>query len=571
MTYDVAIIGGGPAGSTCASLLRKYNPEIRVLILERDRFPRDRGVESALPPLNRQLLELDAWDKVEAAGFPVNSGATFRWGSYRDLWKLDLLLGEDFADTPRPAKLEGQRTKTTFHIERATYDKILLDHAAELGAEVREGTAVVEVLRDGDRVEGLKLANGSVVTATWYVDASGEGAIRSALDVPVEEPSVMKTVAIWDAWENEAWAETICKNGSRARFLSVASGWLWFIPLSTTRASVGFVTHADYPADSGSSFADLYAKARQEDPFLAEALTGAKAAGVTQTSATTPAIAKRLVGDNWFLVGGAAGRVDPILMAGLVLAQGGARELAYVLLALKEEEHDPAWLKTSYEQQTQRRLSQQIHFADFWYAANTHLTALTPYTGGIASAAGFEVDAKEAFQWLSHEGFAIEQLTNPSYGFFDLGPVKAMLSMLTAQAVEWKLNEVNELKMNLGGAKDVQVPIYRNGKIQPVRGYVRGSTVLPFDGFFSLVLSAVHQERDAKGVMQIVRSQLGLPADFNGFHPQLVVCLEAIEALLAEGWIKGTVNKKRPYVKVMLFQDSVGLEGAPPRESDDTA
>src|SRR5882672_3390678 len=79
--YDVAIIGGGPGGSTLGSLLRKYEPSIKVLILEREVFPRDHIGESQLPPISVVLDEMGCWDKVEAANFPIKVGATFRWGS----------------------------------------------------------------------------------------------------------------------------------------------------------------------------------------------------------------------------------------------------------------------------------------------------------------------------------------------------------------------------------------------------------------------------------------------------------------------------------------------------------
>lgn len=567
VTYDVAIIGGGPAGSTCASLLRKYNPELRVLVLERETFPRDRGVESPLPPVNRFLWETGVWDKVEAAGFLLNSGATYRWGAFPELWKLDLLVGQGLEDAVRPGALEGVRTRSTFHLERAAYDKILLDHAAELGAEVRQGTAVTEVQRGGDRIEGLKLADGSVATATWYVDASGEDAVlRSALEISTSDTSPMRMTAIWDEWENPAWSETVGRDGERAKYLSVPTGWLWFVPLGPTRASVGFVTHADYAAESGQSMAELFAVARGREPVVAELLEGASPAGNLRTAAYTPHVAQRLSGENWFLVGGAAGEADPILMTGLTLAQGGARELAYTILGLAEGAHDAGWLKSSYDQMSRRRLRQQVQFGDYWYAANGQMTELRKWSEGIPAAAGFELDANEAFLWLSHGGFAIEQLIGASYGFFDLGPTKSLLSMLTAQPVEWRLNEVNELKMSLAGAKEIRVPSFRNGKIEATKGYQKGESVLPLDGFFIVVLRAIQQERDAKGVMQLVRKELGFPQDFTGFHPQLVVCLEAIEALLAEGWLKGDVNKKRPFVKVALFQDSVAPEGQGPRE-----
>ncbi|HKR21159.1 MAG TPA: tryptophan 7-halogenase, partial [Pyrinomonadaceae bacterium] len=69
--YDVAIIGGGPGGATTGTLLKKYAPELKVLILERERFPREHIGESQLPPIAPILNEMGVWDKVEAANFPI--------------------------------------------------------------------------------------------------------------------------------------------------------------------------------------------------------------------------------------------------------------------------------------------------------------------------------------------------------------------------------------------------------------------------------------------------------------------------------------------------------------------
>src|SRR5271168_175695 len=106
--YDVAIIGGGPAGSTCASLLRKYAPGLKVAVFEREIFPRDHIGESLLPPISLILEEMGCWDKIEAADFPIKIGATYRWGRRPELWDFEFLPGDQFLEQPRPAKFEGQ-------------------------------------------------------------------------------------------------------------------------------------------------------------------------------------------------------------------------------------------------------------------------------------------------------------------------------------------------------------------------------------------------------------------------------------------------------------------------------
>src|SRR5438045_6735591 len=144
--YDVAIIGGGPGGSTLGTLLRKYDPTKRVIILEKEKFPRDHVGESQLPWISEILHEMGAWDKIEAADFPVKIGATFRWGKNPELWDFDFLPAKDYHDQPRPGQYQGQRQSAAFQVDRSIYDTILLRHAESLGAEAREQTQVSSIL-----------------------------------------------------------------------------------------------------------------------------------------------------------------------------------------------------------------------------------------------------------------------------------------------------------------------------------------------------------------------------------------------------------------------------------------
>ena len=213
--FDVAIIGGGPAGSTTGSLIKKYRPDLSVAIFEREKFPRDHVGESQLPTVSYVLDEMGAWEKVEQAGFPIKLGATYRWGKTPELWDFDFLSG-GFKDEERPAKFEGQRRFTAFQVDRAIYDQILLEHARELGCEVFETTKIAKVSAEGDRVLGLHLEGGQTIEANYYVDASGHsGILRRAVNVPVEYPTNLQNIAVWDYWRNAEWAEEIGVGGTR--------------------------------------------------------------------------------------------------------------------------------------------------------------------------------------------------------------------------------------------------------------------------------------------------------------------------------------------------------------------
>src|SRR5437763_369759 len=112
--YDIAIIGGGPTGSTLATYLKQHKPDLKVVVLEREIFPRDHVGESQLPVVSLILNEMGVWDKVEAAGFPIKIGATYKWGRTKELWDFEFIPPDEFKDQERPAKFEGQRTATAF-------------------------------------------------------------------------------------------------------------------------------------------------------------------------------------------------------------------------------------------------------------------------------------------------------------------------------------------------------------------------------------------------------------------------------------------------------------------------
>src|SRR2546423_11850568 len=196
--FKAGIVGAAPAGCTVSTVEKKYAPDMKVVVLEREKFPRDHIGESLLPAINPVLIEMDAWDKVEAQGFPVKIGATYRWGSADELWDFDFLPGESYDDPPRPAKYTGQRANTAFQVDRAIYDKVLMEHARENGVEVRDQAKVSVVLHEGDRITAYKLANGDAITARYYIDASGNsGIVRRTMGVEEIEPSALRNIAFW--------------------------------------------------------------------------------------------------------------------------------------------------------------------------------------------------------------------------------------------------------------------------------------------------------------------------------------------------------------------------------------
>ena len=315
---DVAIVGGGPAGSTTGALLRKYRPELTVGIFEREQFPREHVGESLLPSVCKVLDEMGCWDAVEGAQFPIKIGATYRWGSSPDLWDFEFLPVSEYRDETRPAKFEGIRARTAFQVDRAIFDKILLDRSADLGCQVFESSQVVQVCHENGSIQSLVLENGDQVEAKFYVDASGASAtVRRSLEVPIEQPTKLRNVAFWDYWENADWAVSIGKGATRVLVLSIDWGWIWFIPVGPTRTSIGLVCPADHFKASGLCPTEIYEMALNSEPKIRELTGDAFREGQVRGAKDWSFVAEKLCGANWFLVGEIAGFADPILAAGL--------------------------------------------------------------------------------------------------------------------------------------------------------------------------------------------------------------------------------------------------------------
>lgn len=548
--YDVAIVGGGPGGSTTGAMLRKHC-DARVLILEREQFPREHVGESQLPPIGRILEELGCWDEVEAANFPIKIGATLRWGRETNLWDFDFLPHGKLAPQARPAAYAGQRVKTALQVDRAIYDDILLRHAERLGCEVRQATKVAKIQREGDRITGLELDDGSVVQARWYVDASGgTGVVRRAMGVEIECPSTLKNVAAWDYWDDVEWAETIAQEGTRVQVLSLGHGWVWFIPVTANRASVGLVVSAQYYKDSGLTLEALYQQALQQEPRVRTLLAHAKVRGQTRTTKDWSFLADRSYGENWFLVGESVGFADPILAAGLTLTQTGARELAYTLAALVRGEHDPAWLATHYDDNQRARIRQHIRFADFWYANNGQFTDLQDECRSIAQDAGLSMSAEEAWRWLAQGGFANDVIGQAVVGGYDLASVKQVTQRFLGQKSPWKVSAINVVRLALDGTESKMVPYYHAGKVVPTRAFDRDGKRLTMVGTVGLVASLVPKHPRTPDLLRALQQELTKRLGPEGAKAGVYHALQGLELLLSEGWAVGSVEPGRPFVNL---------------------
>jgi len=549
--FDVAIIGGGPGGATTGTLLKKYRPDLRVAIFERESFPREHVGESLLPPVCGVLNEMGCWDQVEEADFPIKVGATYRWGKSPELWDFDFIAGEEFKEEPRPAKFEGQRTQTSFQVDRAKYDTILLDHALRSGCDVFQPQRVVGVRREGDRVLGLILEDGQFVSSKYAVDASGHsGFLRRSMDVKAEYPTSLQNIAIWEYWQNASWAVKIGVGGTRVYVMSLGYGWIWFIPIGPTRTSVGLVIPAEYYKKSGLRPEDLYRKALSEDPLIVELMKEASSEGLLQTTKDWSFVADRICGENWFLVGESAGFADPILAAGLTMTHLAGREAAYTILELEKGRHKQPWLCEQYDKRQRERILTHIRFADYWYTANAQFKDLQEFTSQLAKDVGLDLSPEKAWAWLAQGGFISEEslIGTGGYSFAFLKQSSQFLSDLDSKS---PLENNNVFKLNLAGASWREPAMYRNGKVEKSQGYIRGERVLPITGPAEIVVHVLQRVSRLSDIIDHFNFEASRQANNPGFLDRLQMVPETMEAMIHDGWILASHDPSTPLVPLM--------------------
>jgi flavin-dependent dehydrogenase len=483
---------------------------------------------------------MGVWDKVERAGFPVKIGATYRWGTTPELWDFEFIANGELTETARPGKYQGERTKTAFQVDRAIYDKILLDHARELGAKVREETAVREVLVEGDEVTGVVLSTGETVVARHYVDCSGHsGILRRTMGVEAQYPSSLQNIAIWDYWQNAEWAVKIGIGGTRVQVMSLGYGWIWFIPLGPTRTSIGLIVPAEYYKQSGKRPSELYEEAIRTEPLISQLIQNATCEGKLATTKDWSFLSERLAGKNWFLAGESAGFADPILAAGMTLAHASARDAAYSIIAIDERAYEPEWTREYYDQSNRRRIGQHIRFADFWYTVNGQFTDLVDFTSKIAADAGLDLEPKKAWQWLGTGGFIDHAEGIAGIGAYNLVSVKHFAEKFANMGDSWQISGKNIFRLNLQDAEKEWAAVMEDGRIRRFRQFRRVGKLLPAEGIYQVLIGILKKgesyDHVREGLMAHGRNHGMTLQEFREMQGQ---ALEALEAMALDGWLE---------------------------------
>ncbi|MEO6847311.1 MAG: NAD(P)/FAD-dependent oxidoreductase [Chthoniobacterales bacterium] len=352
--YDVAIIGGGPAGSTAATLLAKKNR--RVIVLEREKFPRFHIGESLLPFTMSAFDRLGVRKKLDAAGFVVKWGAEIISGCGEREVKFY------FKDGFRPP------CPTAFQVTRSEFDKILLDHASTVGAEVSEETIVQSVDFGSDYVTlsaKKEAADPFTIQARYLLDCSGRNSlVGTHFDLKRSYPG-LKKFAVYAHYENVFLPEGI--DGTLTRMVRSKDKWFWMIPLSRTKVSIGLVMDTAAFRDLKLKPEEVLEQSIQEQPKVRERMQHAHLVSKVYASSDYSYRNHRLHGDRWLLAGDAAGFIDPVFSSGIFIAVLSGEKTADILDRALTDEKCASRLFSQYTRSLNRVMDLYLHFVQGWY------------------------------------------------------------------------------------------------------------------------------------------------------------------------------------------------------------
>jgi FAD-dependent halogenase len=313
---DAIVIGGGPAGSTAATLLARDGR--RVLLLEREKFPRYHIGESLLPATVHGIAELlGVADEVHRAGFVRKHGGCFRWGSSPEPWTFN------FAE-----QLAAPGASYAYQVERAKFDDILLRNAARCGVDVREEASVLSSVKTGERFSGVRWQDRDgtehETRAKFVIDASGGRGVFANEVGRREYDPFFRNLAVFGYFENGKRLP----DPNRGNILTAAfdGGWIWYIPLSDTLTSVGAVIPKESVDDlRDKPLEESLAKYLARCPLVRDMLSEAKRVttgmyGEVRLLRDFSYQNERYYANGCALIGDAACFIDPVFSSGVHLA-----------------------------------------------------------------------------------------------------------------------------------------------------------------------------------------------------------------------------------------------------------
>jgi flavin-dependent dehydrogenase len=332
-TFDTIVIGGGPAGASSAAILAEHGR--RVLVLEREKFPRYHVGESMIPftygPIERlgliPLMKKSAFQKKYSVVFISPNGRASQPFYFFNRYDKDTVA-------------------QTWQVLRSEFDEILLNNARTKGAEVIEEITVKELLREGEQVVGVRAQtkNGEVVEfrAPITLDCTGKESFTSVRNGWRMKDPYLNKVAVWTYYQGSK-REPGLDEGQTAVAYVPEKGWFWHIPQHDDMVSVGVVAEGKYLTRAGVREPEqIFQREVEQNVWIKDHLSVGKQVGPYFVTSEYSYHSRHCGCEGLLLVGDAFAFLDPVFSSGLMLAlKSGVMAGDEVHRALGEKDFSP--------------------------------------------------------------------------------------------------------------------------------------------------------------------------------------------------------------------------------------
>ncbi len=316
VTCDAIVVGGGPAGATTATVLAQHGR--RVLLLERESFPRYHIGESLMPHTWFTFERLGVLDWLKQSGSPLKHSVQFvsTSGKTSQPFYFFKTIKHEYA--------------STWQILRSDFDTMMLENARAKGAEVRQGVAVREALIEDGRVVGVRAdVDGGAqesLRARVVVDATGRDALLAGRFRLKRRDLDLNKIAIFTYYTGALRDPGLDEGATTVAYIP-DKGWFWYIPLVNDTVSVGVVAERDYLYRGTRDPQAIFRREAADCVWIRRHLAPGTHQGPVRVTGEFSYRATAAAGDGYCLVGDAFSFLDPVFSSGVYLALKGG-ELA---------------------------------------------------------------------------------------------------------------------------------------------------------------------------------------------------------------------------------------------------
>lgn len=307
---DVIIVGAGPAGCTAATILAEEKGK-KVIVLEKEHFPRYHVGESLIPHCYDTIERLGMVDRLNEKGFQSKQSVQFV--------NPDGKVSAPFYF----AKHSDHPRSKSWQVDRETFDTMMMERAREAGAEVREGVNVIGFIEEDGFIVGVKAesADGSrfELRAPMTMDASGRDAIFQRKKKWRKRDPKLNKIAIWTNYKGAKRDPGIDEGATTVAYVE-GKGWFWNIPLKDDIVSTGIVAERDYLYRGSRDLKEIYEREIKENKWIEEHLSEGEQFGKYWVAGEYSYRAEHCATDGLVLIGDAFSFLDPVFSSGVYLA-----------------------------------------------------------------------------------------------------------------------------------------------------------------------------------------------------------------------------------------------------------